>query len=79
MSEPTKPGTYIIPTTPTSPAIIVGESGHIHIHSRADAKCEDCGQLAELRPYGKNGANVCFDCGMKDEANAKKLFARQFK
>ncbi len=30
-------------------------------------KCEYCGKIAELRPYGENGANICFECGMKPE------------
>lgn len=30
------------------------------------AKCELCWTVAELRPYGPNGASVCFECGMKD-------------
>ena len=29
---------------------------------------DDCGEIAELRPYGPNGSAICFDCGMKDEA-----------
>jgi hypothetical protein len=29
--------------------------------------CEYCGTVAELRPYGKNGAKICFECGMKPE------------
>jgi hypothetical protein len=41
------------------------------------AKCEDCGKVDELRPYGKNGANVCFDCAMKDEANAAAMFKKR--
>jgi hypothetical protein len=41
------------------------------------AKCEDCGVVDELRPYGKNGANVCFECAMKDEANAAAMFKKQ--
>lgn len=32
-----------------------------------DQPCEYCGQMSELRPYGKNGARICFDCGMKPE------------
>jgi len=40
----------------------------------ADAKCELCGKVAELRPYGPNGENICFDCGMKDEKTTKKQF-----
>jgi hypothetical protein len=30
-------------------------------------KCELCGDIEELRPYGSMGENVCFDCGKKDE------------
>ena len=29
--------------------------------------CELCGSVAETRPYGPNGENICFPCGMKDE------------
>lgn len=32
-----------------------------------EAPCEYCGKVDELRPYGKNGAKICFDCGMKPE------------
>jgi hypothetical protein len=31
-----------------------------------DSICMECGQMAETRPYGKGGAEVCFDCGMKN-------------
>ena len=31
-----------------------------------DGKCEDCGAVAELRPYGPNGQRVCHSCAMKD-------------
>ena len=37
-------------------------------------KCELCGLIDELRPYGPNGARVCFTCGMKDEAGMKARF-----
>jgi hypothetical protein len=30
-------------------------------------KCEYCGELAELRPYGRGGAFICYECGMKPE------------
>lgn len=36
------------------------------------AKCELCGAVAELRPYGPNGENICYNCGMKDEAAVDK-------
>ena len=29
--------------------------------------CDYCGSVEELRPYGKNGAKICFSCGMKPE------------
>lgn len=31
------------------------------------AKCEECGKKAALRPYGKGGKRICYDCAMKDE------------
>lgn len=41
------------------------------------SKCEYCGATNEadgtaidLRPYGRNGAWICFDCGMKPEHKA---------
>jgi hypothetical protein len=43
-----------------------------------DGKCEMCGKKEELRPYGPGGKNVCFDCAMKDEAEAKRQFAERF-
>lgn len=30
-------------------------------------KCEYCGKNDELRPYGRGGAFICFECGMKPE------------
>jgi len=39
-----------------------------------DGKCQLCGQPGELRPYGPNNENICFDCGMKDEATTAKQF-----
>ena len=47
--------------------------------SESMGKCEICGKKDELRPYGKNGENVCFDCGMKDEKSALIGFKKQFK
>ena len=34
--------------------------------------------MEELRPYGINGANVCFDCAMKNEENAREMFIKRF-
>lgn len=48
----------------------------VFIESTAPAECSDCGEEAELRPYGKDGAWVCFDCGMKDEQEAINQFSK---
>jgi hypothetical protein len=39
-----------------------------------DGKCEMCGAQEELRPYGPNNENICFDCAMKDEPTTGKKF-----
>lgn len=39
------------------------------------SKCNLCGRVAELRPYGPRGENICFTCGM----NAKTTTERQMK
>lgn len=38
------------------------------IEPEDDRKCELCGKIAECRPYGPNGEDICHECGMKDEA-----------
>lgn len=35
-------------------------------------KCALCGAEEECRPYGPNGEQICFICGMKDEATTQK-------
>jgi hypothetical protein len=30
--------------------------------------CELCGKVAECRPYGPNGEQICFPCGEKNPA-----------
>lgn len=29
-------------------------------------RCDECGKIDELRPYGKDGALICFECGQKN-------------
>lgn len=72
------PGSYVVPATPMSPAMVVSKSGHVFIHTAEHAACELCGKKDELRPYGPGGKNVCFDCAMKDEKEAKRQFGKQF-
>lgn len=43
-------------------------SGLGYISAEEERRCELCGKIAECRPYGPKGEQVCFDCGMKDEA-----------
>jgi hypothetical protein len=40
-------------------------------------KCEYCGRIAELRPYGKNGANICFKCGMENIKTTEAEFGKR--
>lgn len=44
------------------------------IEPEPDGRCDLCGKIAETRPYGPNGEEVCFECGMKDEAAAERAF-----
>ena len=37
------------------------------IEVESHAKCEFCGKVDELRPYGPRGERICFDCAIKDE------------
>lgn len=47
-------------------------SGPGVIQQQPPEVCEMCGAVDECRPYGPNGENICFDCGMKDEATTLK-------
>lgn len=51
-------------------------SGRGFICEEPDRRCELCGKIEECRPYGPNGEQVCFDCMKKDEAAAKRQFAK---
>lgn len=37
------------------------------IASEDEEKCEECGEIAELRPYGENFKKICYECMKKDE------------
>ena len=38
--------------------------------------CTECGKVAELRPYGKDFAQICYECSMKDEARTRRNFVK---
>src|SRR4030095_6267735 len=42
--------------------VVIMDRRHPHAF---DGKCEMCGKQDELRPYGPNNENICFDCAMK--------------
>jgi len=46
------------------------------IQPEDDGVCDLCHKIAETRPYGPNSEEVCFECGMKDLAAAKRGFER---
>lgn len=54
------------------------DAGAVVIAQTEPMTCSDCGKEDELRPYGKNGAWVCYNCGMKDEEEARRQFNKQF-
>ena len=39
--------------------------------------CDVDEKLSELRPYGPNGAPICFDCGMEHEEETGQQFGAQ--
>ena len=41
-------------------------NGIVVIEPEPDGICAYCGKNTELRPYGKNGERICYECGMKD-------------
>jgi hypothetical protein len=51
-------------------------SGRGYIAAEKEQRCELCGKIAECRPYGPKGEQVCFDCGMKNEEAAKRQFSK---
>jgi len=51
--------------------------GKMTIAVQAPEVCDLCGKTAECRPYGPNGENVCFPCGMQDRAAAERAFLRR--
>lgn len=48
----------------------------VYFEATPPAVCELCGKTDELRPYGPNGENVCFRCGMKNKEAAKLAFRK---
>ena len=49
----------------------------LYIKQESPDTCEYCGKVAELRPYGKGGARICYECGMKDIKTTEEMFERK--
>lgn len=47
-------------------------SGPGLIEAERKGWCQLCGDHNETRPYGPNGEEICFACGMKDVATTEK-------
>jgi len=52
-------------------------SGRGYISDEPDRTCQFCGKVAECRPYGPKGEDVCFLCGMKNKEAAEKQFCKR--
>jgi hypothetical protein len=39
--------------------------------------CTECNNDSDCRPYGENGAMICFGCGMKNEERTNRNFLSQ--
>lgn len=50
----------------------------LYVIAEPPGRCQLCGEVKETRPYGPNGEQVCFSCGMKNEAAAKEQFGKLF-
>jgi hypothetical protein len=48
----------------------------IIITQEPDRVCELCGKVAECRPYGPNGKQICFECAQKDKKGTEKRMAK---
>lgn len=58
--------------------IMVNDTTIIIIEVEEDQTCVYCGKIRECRPYGKGGQQICYECGMKDEATTNEEFDKLF-
>lgn len=47
------------------------------ICEQPDARCSQCGEVTDVRPYGPNGAMVCYDCAMKDPKGTQRRMNKE--
>ena len=58
--------------------IIVDDITILLIEVEEKQICVYCGNMRECRPYGKDGQQICYECGMKDEATTNQEFDKLF-
>lgn len=46
------------------------------IEVEPDFICFKCGKIAETRPYGPNGEELCYDCAMLDKETTEKMMSK---
>lgn len=46
------------------------------IEAEPEFICFQCGKIAETRPYGPNGEEICYECGMKDESTTNRMMGK---
>ena len=49
-------------------------SGRGFISPEVEQACQQCGTIAECRPYGPEHEQICFSCGQKDLEMTEKRF-----
>ena len=45
----------------------------VMIYPEESQQCDECGKIDELRPYGKDGAKICWDCGQKNPRQTMRM------
>jgi hypothetical protein len=58
-------------------AVLLGMDAGAVITDQKPQQCDDCGEIAELRPYGPGGSMVCYECGQKDPEGTSRRFAER--
>ena len=46
------------------------------IEAEPELICFQCGRIAETRPYGPNGEELCYECGMKDVDTTNRMMGK---
>jgi len=58
-------------------AVLRERGANVRVSEVSYSACDLCKKVDELRPYGPNGENICFECGQKDNATTEKMMGRK--